>query len=336
MGAGGGPVSPPALPREGGPVQHGVFTDRKGRRRCTRCKGFVQNVAARQCSNCGEPFTASYARDLFGKLLWVESAAVRARNELFWTSDPIIKGGATTETAMDTFTLFAPFAKIDEEKQQVFGYASSPTRDRQGEVVLPEAVRDALPEYWKMPAVREMHAAKAVGKGIEGNVGADGRFWFGAAIVDQGCWNKIKHNVLRGFSLGGRVLERDPNDRSVITKLMLNEISVVDRPANPDSQFTLLKRFDGGLMAQPTQCWSCGDPRCQHKSKIEASLCMAKRREPVPSYDELAKAYDQLRAASGRLIDLAKDARRELIELKTGRPAVIVDGRSGYIAKARR
>jgi hypothetical protein len=53
---------------------------------------------------------------------------------------------------LEEATLFAPFVKINAVLREVYGYASTPTRDQAGESVDLEAVRKALPGYLKYPA----------------------------------------------------------------------------------------------------------------------------------------------------------------------------------------
>jgi uncharacterized short protein YbdD (DUF466 family) len=55
------------------------------------------------------------------------------------------------------------------------------------------------------------------------------------------CIRKIEQGVYRGFSVGGKILARDPKNRKVITKVCLYEISLVDRPANPEATFDVWK-----------------------------------------------------------------------------------------------
>jgi hypothetical protein len=64
------------------------------------------------------------------------------------------------------------------------------------------------------------------------------KFHIKAEVVDDGAWDKVKKKVYKGFSFGGRALARVGNR---ITKLKLNEISLVDRPANPDAMITMFK-----------------------------------------------------------------------------------------------
>jgi aminopeptidase N len=62
-----------------------------------------------------------------------------------------------------------------------------------------------------------------------------------ARVVDDEAWRKVKEGVYKGFSIGGRALQRDPQDRRVVTALELSEISLVDRPANPEAVIDLYK-----------------------------------------------------------------------------------------------
>jgi len=139
--------------------------------------------------------------------------------------------------------LFAEFSKIDEEQRMVFGYASTGALDSQGEVILPSAVEKALPDYMRFANIREMHKNSAVGVAREVEVDGKG-LYLGAKIVDEGAWQKVKEGVYKGFSIGGNVKARDPKDRTIITDIALHEISIVDRPANPEAVFEMYKAAD--------------------------------------------------------------------------------------------
>lgn len=141
--------------------------------------------------------------------------------------------------------LYAPITKVeaaDDGTIKVWGYASTGAPDDDGETILPEAIKAALPDYLKWGAVREMHQPKAVGTAIEVNVQDDGRTWFGAHVVDPVAVKKVQNNVLKGFSVGGRVTERDEVEKTTITGIKLIEVSLVDRPANPECEILIAKR----------------------------------------------------------------------------------------------
>lgn len=132
----------------------------------------------------------------------------------------------------------------DDGTVKVWGYASSSAVDSDGETVTAEALKAALPDYMKFGAVREMHQPKAAGTAIEVATQDDGRTYFGAHIVDSEAVRKVNAGVYKGFSIGGKVISRDDLNKSIITGLKLVEVSLVDRPANPEAMITIIKIED--------------------------------------------------------------------------------------------
>jgi HK97 family phage prohead protease len=142
--------------------------------------------------------------------------------------------------------LYAPIAKIDEAQHMVFGYASTEALDSQGEIVKREALEAALPDYMRFANIREMHQPSAVGVATEAEMDERG-LYLAARIVDPVAWEKVIAGVYKGFSIGGSVVQRDTAQKHVITGVKLSEISLVDRPANPEAVFTMYKADDGAL-----------------------------------------------------------------------------------------
>lgn len=143
--------------------------------------------------------------------------------------------------------LYAEISKTESQDDgtiKVWGYASSEAVDSDGETVTAEAMKAAIPDYMKWGAVREMHQPSAAGTAIECRVEDDGRTLFGAHIVDSEAVKKVQANVYKGFSIGGKVTSRDELNKSIIKGLRLVEISLVDRPANPEAVITVCK-LDG-------------------------------------------------------------------------------------------
>jgi len=137
-------------------------------------------------------------------------------------------------------TIYAPIAKVDREERMVYGYASTEAVDSQGEVVRKEALAAALPDYMRFANVREMHQPSAVGVAEEAAVDEKG-LWIRVKVVDDEAWKKVQERVYKGFSIGGVVTGRDAGDPRIITGLSLAEISLVDRPANPETLFAVYK-----------------------------------------------------------------------------------------------
>ncbi len=162
-----------------------------------------------------------------------------------------------------------PFEKIDVKNRTVEGFATLDNVDSAGEIVDFEASAEAF-KHW-LGNIREMHGPKAVGKALsveereKEHNGQTYRGFYVKAYISKGAqdtWEKILDGTLKGFSLGGRVLEKraeivkgsDPYAKrhvTRITKYTLNELSVVDNPANPLALFegverrSLIKFVDG-------------------------------------------------------------------------------------------
>lgn len=144
---------------------------------------------------------------------------------------------ATPEYFDKPTAIWLPFAKIDKATRMVYGFASTEALDAEGETVDLDAIAEALPGYMKFANIREMHGNSAVGKAKDAAIMTKGDkkgLYLGAKIVDDAAWNKVLEEVYLGFSVGGKKLEKVGNK---VTKIHLSEISIVDRPANPDCTF---------------------------------------------------------------------------------------------------
>src|SRR5215475_3053232 len=140
--------------------------------------------------------------------------------------------------------LYGAIQKIepqDDGTVRVHGIATSEAVDEQGEIVRADAIRAAIPDYMRFPALREMHQLSAAGTTLEAKVGDDGTTRIVAHVVDPVAVAKVKNQVYRGFSIGSRVTQRDTENPKAITGLVLSEISLVDRPANPEAVFDCWK-----------------------------------------------------------------------------------------------
>lgn len=132
---------------------------------------------------------------------------------------------------------YCDITKVNDEERIVEGYASTEAMDVQGEIVKIEAIVEALPEYMKFGNIREMHQPSAVGKAVSAEVNEKG-LYLSVKVVDDSAWAKVKEGVYNGFSIGGKSLSKIGD---TISKLRLTEISLVDRPANPEAIFNLWK-----------------------------------------------------------------------------------------------
>src|SRR5215472_8540649 len=205
------------------------------------------------------------------------------------------KKAALGTTDMHLFGQIQKIEPLDDGTIRVHGVVSTPTKDDQGEVVLPSAMREAIPDYMRFPALREMHGLSAAGTALSCDCDDDGITRIVGHVVDPVAVKKVRNNVYRGFSIGGRVLERETGNYNTISKLQLQEISLVDRPANPEAIISLWKMsgdnpMPDGLnilgdafaeaLAKVQQTWRCANPSHMHFKKEEAAKCMAKNARP--------------------------------------------------------
>lgn len=162
------------------------------------------------------------------------------------------KNAAPQSIVGKSIGLFTPLMKVDEEKREVTGMATNEAIDSYGDVVEFEAVKAALPDYLEFGNIREMHGPSAAGVVKSHDLNEKEKaLYITVKVVDDAAWEKVKEKVYKGFSIGGYIEEAEPlmieaedddgNKHEVytggfrITKIKLYEISLVDRPANPEA-----------------------------------------------------------------------------------------------------
>ncbi len=199
--------------------------------------------------------------------------------------------------------LYGELTKIepqDDGTLKVHGVASTGGRDSAGEVVSPAAMRAALPGYMAYPALREMHQPLAAGAALYAEVDEEGATRICAHVVDPTAVKKVRAGVYKGLSIGGKVLARDPADASLITSIRLDEISLVDRPCNPEAVIDL---------------WKAAPPQAPSNEAVRAEA------------DAMAKAAGR----PGRRNDYVAAARAKLME---SAPLPLDGGGAGVGVKA--
>ena len=183
--------------------------------------------------------------------------------------------------ASDTTHFYGAIEKFDsvaDGSLMVSGIASTESVDNSGEIVTADAMRKAIPAYLQSGSVREMHQPIAAGCPISAHVDDDGKTHFTAKIVDVGTIAKIKSNVLKGFSIGGKSIRKVGN---TIHEILLREISVVDLPCNGESVFTLIK-FD-----KPAD-----DKNKKHKDDCDCDDCKKSSKEKFMDAEQIKKIDD--------------------------------------------
>lgn len=238
---------------------------------------------------------------------------------------------------MRIFGEISKFQKLEDGKLVVTGIASTPSVDADGEVIDPIAIKAAIPEYMKFGAVREMHGNNAAGTALSIEVDEAGATHFTAKVVDPNAIIKVEEGVYKGFSIGGKATKRDGKR---IIGLNLTEVSLVDRPANPDCVFDVWKAagVEGKPTKEPTKMTvitkALGLPETATEAEVADAL--TKRLNAAnPEVDQLKQQIDELKksittmdvAKLGTTVaDLEKRAKEaDAIAQKTERAAVVAE-----------
>ena len=131
----------------------------------------------------------------------------------------------------------------------VFGKASGPDLDLDGQIADPRWLRKAMPEWMAWGNVREMHRPSAAGVGKE--LSADGDDWnLKALVVDRGAVEKVETGVYKGFSIGikdPKVIRDATAPGGRIVGGTIVEVSLVDRPCNPTATMGIAKAYGADL-----------------------------------------------------------------------------------------
>ena len=124
----------------------------------------------------------------------------------------------------------------------VFGSATNPSLDLDGDRCDPAWLKRAMPEWFEWGNMREMHGPVAAGIGLE-LTEAEGDDWqVKSKCVDANCAKKVEEGVYKGYSIGIKNGVRKIVDgQSWIVDGTIVEVSYVDRPCNPTAKIAIAK-----------------------------------------------------------------------------------------------
>jgi len=144
-------------------------------------------------------------------------------------------------------------AIIKQEKQEdgsllVYGKATDDSLDIDQQICDDTWLASAMPEWFKTGGnIREQHSSIAAGVAKEYENKADGHY-ISVLVVDPVSVKKVESGVLKGFSIGiksPRVVRDQKAANGRIIDGQIVEVSLVDRPANPNAKLMLAKSVDG-------------------------------------------------------------------------------------------
>jgi len=153
--------------------------------------------------------------------------------------------------ALDMTTAFFNIIKAnknDDGTLTVYGKATDDSLDIDQQICDPVWLDRAMPDWFKSGGnIREQHSNIAAGVAKEYEKKDDGHY-ISALVVDPVSVKKVDTGVLKGFSIGiksPRVVRDQKAANGRIIDGQIVEVSLVDRPANPNCQLVLAKSAEG-------------------------------------------------------------------------------------------
>jgi hypothetical protein len=196
-------------------------------------------------------------------------------------------------------------ALIKSEKQEdgtlkVYGKATDDSIDIDQQICDDDWLKRAMPDWFVTGGnVREQHSNIAAGVATDYEAKADGHY-ITALVVDPVSVKKVEAGVLKGFSIGirgPRVVRDSKAAGGRIVDGQIIEISLVDRPANPNAKLMLAKAADGGVLEavkqlsipSPAELAKHTEPTATLEEPIEGATMPEETTEPVATEEVVAE-----------------------------------------------
>lgn len=194
----------------------------------------------------------------------------------------------------NSIRLGVPVMKVDAERRTVHGFATLDNLDKQDDVVPMAASIKAFEKF--RGNIREMHQPLAVGKMVSFRPEAmydpeTGKVYNGvfvSAYISRGAqdtWEKVLDGTLSGFSIGGRLKETRHIFDEEVNKMVrvvddyeMVELSLVDTPANPLANVTIVQKVDGVMESMVMKgeletIYMCSEDKVVKVSKEDSISC---------------------------------------------------------------
>lgn len=165
----------------------------------------------------------------------------------------LVQPASVGQKGLDTKEVQALFVKsIDTEKRQITAIASTGSVDRDGEIILPSAFKETLPQFMKNPVILACHQHR-LSDGRSPVVGKAVKAWldkkalhvvieFAKTELGDEYWHLYRDGFQRAFSIGFMHGRDDYTQETidgrpvkVINKVELLEISCVPVPSNREA-----------------------------------------------------------------------------------------------------
>ena len=199
--------------------------------------------------------------------------------------------------AMDFANAYAAIIKADKNEDgtlTVYGKATDDSIDMDQQICDPAWLDTAMPQWFKSGGnIREQHSNIAAGVSKEYESKADGHY-ISVIVVDPVSVKKVEAGVLKGFSIGiksPRVVRDTKAANGRIIDGQIIEVSLVDRPANPNAKLIMAKSVDGeSSLIQVEELHEYKAPLPSDLAKSVEKTEKGSKMETIKQITELAKS----------------------------------------------
>ena len=198
---------------------------------------------------------------------------------------------------MDFTYAYAALIKADKHSDgtlTVYGKATDESIDMDQQICDPTWLDTAMPQWFKSGGnIREQHSNIAAGVAKEYEAKSDGHY-ISALVVDPVSVKKVEAGVLKGFSIGiksPRVVRDQKAANGRIIDGQIIEVSLVDRPANPNAKLIMAKSVEGeSSLVQVEELHEYKAPLPSDIAKSVVKTEKGSKMETIKQITELAKS----------------------------------------------
>jgi len=215
----------------------------------------------------------------------------------------------------DSTNVYADILKYDDNGDgtlTVYGKATDDSVDIDQQICDPGWLAKAMPDWFMTGGnIREQHSNIAAGVAKEYEAKSDGHY-ISALVVDPVSVKKVQNRVLRGFSIGIKsprvVMDKKAANGRIIDGQIV-EVSLVDRPANPNCQLVLAKSINGEKSL--TKVEELVETTIE-KELVEESMPMNGEAKSIPSQEDMMSRYASAKQALDEVTMMCKEYGYEL------------------------
>ena len=215
----------------------------------------------------------------------------------------------------DSTNVYADILKYDDNGDgtlTVYGKATDDALDIDQQICDPVWLDKAMPDWFRSGGnIREQHSNIAAGVAKEYEAKSDGHY-ISALVVDPVSVKKVQNRVLRGFSIGIKsprvVMDKKAANGRIIDGQIV-EVSLVDRPANPNCQLVLAKSINGEKSL--TKVEELVETTIE-KELVEESMPMNGEAKSIPSQEDMMSRYAAAKQAYDDVCMMCKEYGYEL------------------------